>query len=304
MHQSKFHVCADGWHIPALSPYAATDAGNRGRAFFSANGPTEQIIQTVSTGMRTVTTATGAFVAAVLLATAAGCGANTAPPAQLDPTAAARQRVIDTANVDCLDDPSPLVAITDAEQDMTAAIQVGTGDTAVVLLHQVDGTACQWYPFALLLAQRGYRALVPDITSSDAVEITRAGIAHLRAEGAERVFVIGASRGGTIALAAAAATTPPVDGVIALSAPTVYGADALTAVAKLDVPTVLVAGDLDGTFPDHARELYGLSIAKHKKLIISSSVSHGVTLVSGVVEDTMMAFLVDPAATADAPDPA
>ncbi len=273
-------------------------------AAFPATGPTEQIIQRVCTVMRTITTAVGGFVTAVLLATAAGCGADTASPAQLDPTAAARQRVIDTANVDCLDDPGPLVAITDAEQDMTAAIQVGTGDTGVVLLHQLDGTACQWYPFALILAQRGYRALAPDITSRDAVEVAQAGIAHLRKEGAKRVFVIGASRGGTIALAAAAATTPPVDGVIALSAPTVYDADALTAVKKLDVPTILVAGDLDGTFADHARELYGLSVAKHKKLIISSSMSHGVTLVSGRVEDTMMAFLTDPAATADAPDPA
>lgn len=252
--------------------------------------------------MRTIPTVTRGLVAAVLLAVAAGCGQGT--PAPLDPTAAARQRVIDTANVDCLDDPSPLVAITDAEQNMTAAIQTGTGDTAVVLLHQLDGTACQWYPFALILAQRGYRALVPDISSRDAVEVATAGIAHLRAEGAKRVFVIGASRGGTIALAASAAATPPVDGVIALSAPTVYDADARTAVTKLDVPTVLIAGDLDGTFADHAKELYGLSVAKHKKLMIRSSVSHGVTLLSGDVEDTVMAFLTDPAATADTPDPA
>ncbi|MEU8001858.1 hypothetical protein AB0B66_11910 [Catellatospora sp. NPDC049111] len=254
--------------------------------------------------MRAITTATRGLVAAVLLAVAAGCGQGTASPPPLDPTAAARQRVIDTANFDCLDEHGPVVAITDAAQEMTAAIQVGTGDTAVVLLHQVDGTACQWYAFALLLAQRGYRAMAPDITSSDAVEVTQAGIAQLRKEGAKRVIVIGASRGGTIALAAAAGTTPPVDGVVTLSAPTVYGADALTAVTKLDVPTVLVAGDLDGNFAAHAKELYGLSIAKHKKLIIRSTVSHGVTLLSGDIEDTVLAFLVDPVATADAPDPA
>ncbi|MEV4413783.1 hypothetical protein [Catellatospora sp. NPDC049609] len=252
--------------------------------------------------MRITTTVTRGLLAAVVLPVVAACGAST--PAPLDPSAAARQRVIDSANIDCLDDRSPLVAITDAEQDMTAAIQVGTGDTGVVLLHQLDGTACQWYPFALILAQRGYRALSPDITSRDAVDVARAGIAHLRAGGVKRVFVIGASRGGTVALAASAATTPPVDGVVALSAPTVYDADALTAVTKLDAPTLLIAGDLDGTFADHARELYGLSVAKHKKLIIRSSVSHGVTLLSGNVEDIVMAFLTDPAATADAPDPA
>ncbi|WP_155384512.1 alpha/beta hydrolase family protein [Catellatospora paridis] len=254
--------------------------------------------------MRTITTATRGLVVAILIAVVTGCGAGTPSTAPLDPSEAARQRVIDTADLDCLDDTSPLVAITDAEQDMTAAIQVGTGDTAVVLLHQLDGTACQWYPFALILAQRGYRALAPDITSRDAVDVAQAGIAHLRAGGAKRVFVIGASRGGTVALAASAATTPPVDGVIALSAPTVYDADALTAVTKLEAPTILIAGDLDGTFAEHARELYGLSVAKHKKLLIRSSVSHGVTLLSGDIEDTVMAFLTDPATTADAPDPA
>jgi dienelactone hydrolase len=257
----------------------------------------------VFTGMKTITTIRGLAGAALLLVASLGAACSAASPTPLDPTAAARQRVIDTANIDCLDDRSPLIAITDAEQDMTAAIEVGTGDTAVVLLHQLDGTACQWYPFALILAQRGYRALAPDITSSDAVKVAQAGIAHLRAGGAKRVFVIGASRGGTIALAASAATTPPVDGVIALSAPTVYDADARTAVTKLDAPTILIAGDLDGSFANYAKELYGLSVAKHKKLIIRSSMSHGVTLLAGNIEDTVMAFLTDPAATADAPDP-
>ncbi|MEV0458752.1 alpha/beta hydrolase family protein [Catellatospora methionotrophica] len=252
--------------------------------------------------MRTITTVTRGLAAAVLLAVVAGCGTDT--PAPLDPSAVARQRVIDTADLDCLDDRSPVVAITDAEQDMTAAIQAGTGDTGVVLLHQADGTACQWYAFALILAQRGFRALAPDITSRDAVEVAQAGIAHLRAGGVKRVFVIGASRGGTVALAASAATSPPVDGVIALSAPTVYDADALTAVTKLGAPTILVAGDLDGSFADNARELYGLSIAKHKRLMIRSTVNHGVTLVDGQVEQTMMAFLADPVAAADAPEPA
>lgn len=236
---------------------------------------------------------------AVTLAAGAACGAGS--PAPLDPTAAARQRVIDTADLDCLDDRGPLVAITDAEQNMTPAIAVGTGDTGVVLLHQLDGTACQWYPFALVLAQRGYRTLAPDITSRDAVEVAKAGIGHLRAEGAKRVFVVGASRGGTIALAAAAASTPPVDGVLALSAPTVYDADALTAVRTLAAPTILVAGDLDGNFADYARELHGLSIAEHKKLIVSSGTAHGVSLLDENLEEAVMAFLTDPAAAADSP---
>ncbi|GHJ46973.1 hypothetical protein Cs7R123_43150 [Catellatospora sp. TT07R-123] len=238
-----------------------------------------------------------ALIASLLLAgaltAAAGCGGpGSAQPT--DPAAAARQQVIDTADADCLADRGPLVVVTGAGQNMTAAIEAGSGDTGVVLLHQVDGTMCQWYPYALVLAQKGYRTLAPDITSRDAVEVAQAAIAHLRAEGAKRVFVLGASRGGTIALAAAAATTPPVDGVIALSAPTVYDANATTAVKTLAVPTIFAAGDLDGTFPDHARELYSLSVSTHKRLIIRSSADHGVSLLGGDLDDIVLAFLTDP----------
>ncbi|MBV1855449.1 alpha/beta hydrolase [Catellatospora tritici] len=252
--------------------------------------------------MRTITTTLSrrllAATALLAVAFAAGCGGGDGTgrpsPSPLDPTDAARQRVLEDANVACLADRSPLVVITDATDNMTAAIEVGTGDTGVVLLHQAESNVCQWYPFALTLQQQGYRALSLDISSRDAIEVAQAGIAHLREAGVKRVFVFGASRGGTIALTASARTTPPVDGVVSLSAPTVYDADARTAVKSLAAPTIFAAGELEGGFTDQAKELYGLSVSKHKKLVLRPGADHGVALLGGDLDALLLSFLADP----------
>ncbi|MFC7245973.1 alpha/beta hydrolase [Catellatospora aurea] len=246
--------------------------------------------------MRT-TWKTAALVA--LAATVLGlsaCGGEQQPAAAPDPSAAARQRVTDDADAPCVSDPGQLVVIENAKHDLTAAWQTGQGDTGVVLLHQVDGGICQWSAFARLLVEKGNRALSVDVDSRDAVEFAQAAVAHLRAQGTKRVFVFGASRGGTIALAAAAGVTPPVDGVASLSAPTVYDADARAAVAKLPVPVVFAAGANEARFADAARELHQLSVSAHKKLVLPSSSRHGVGLLDDAMNTLLLAFLADPAA--------
>ncbi|GAA1416041.1 alpha/beta hydrolase [Catellatospora coxensis] len=243
--------------------------------------------------MRTTwkTVALVASAATVLGLGACGGGQPAAPP---DPAAAARQRVIDDADAPCVSDPGRLVVIENAKHDLTAAWQTGQGDTGVVLLHQVDGGICQWSAFAQLLVEKGHRALSVDVDSRDAVEFAQAAVAHLRTQGAKRVFVFGASRGGTIALAAAAGVTPPVDGVASLSAPTVYDADARAAVAKLSAPVVLAAGANEPRFADAARELHRLSVSAHKTLVLPDSYQHGVGLLDDTMNTLLLAFLANP----------
>lgn len=245
--------------------------------------------------MRT-TWRTAALVALATTVLSLGACGGEPPASPPDPAAAARQRVIDDADAPCVSDRGQLVAIENAEHDLTAAWQTGQGDTGVVLLHQADAGLCQWSGFAGLVAGRGHRALSVDVNSRDAVEFAQAAVAHLRATGAKRVFVFGASRGGTIALAAAAGVTPPVDGVAGLSAPTVYDADARTAVAKLSVPVIIAAGANEARFADAARELHRLSVSPHKKLVLPDSYRHGVGLLDDAMNTLLLAFLADPAA--------
>lgn len=234
-------------------------------------------------------------LAATVIGTS-GCGAEQQPSAPPDPAAAARQRVLDDADVPCVSDRTQLVVIENDKHDLTPAWQTGQGDTGVVLLHQADAGLCQWSTFAALVTGKGHRALSVDVNSRDAVEFAQAAVAHLRATGAKRVFVVGASRGGTIALATAAAVTPPVDGVVSLSAPTVYDADARAAVAKLSAPVIIAAGANEARFADAARELHGLSASAHKKLVLPESHFHGVGLLDDAMNALLLAFLADPAA--------
>lgn len=250
--------------------------------------------------MRTTWRIAGLAATAVLMFGAAACGGSADPAtdggATADPSAAARQRIIEEADVPCVSDRAELVAIENVKHDLTVAHQIGQGDIGVVLLHQVDAGLCQWSGFARLLVEKGYRALSVDVHSRDAVEFAQAAVAHLRAQGVRRVFVFGASRGGTIALTAAAGATPPVDGVASLSAPTVYDADARVAVAKLTAPVLIAAGEHESRFADAARELHGLAVSAHKKLVLPDSYYHGVGLLNDEMHTLLFAFLADPVA--------
>src|SRR3954452_13008437 len=107
---------------------------------------------------------------------------------------------------------------------------VGSGEVGVVLAHQAEASMCQWADYSHVLARHGYRVLALDFpvlpnAPSDAASVVDAANA-LRALGAKRIVLMGASRGGTAVLDAAG--TFKADAVIALSAPASYnGSDAL-----------------------------------------------------------------------------
>ena len=117
------------------------------------------------------------------------------------------------------------------------AVTAGTGSTVVVLLHQTDGGGlCGWLEFATTLADDPTLAVLAidlcrygesrclavengtfrDADQVDPVELAvRFARASMRAE---RVVVMGASMGGSVALMAAA-TVPGIDSAIDLSGP-------------------------------------------------------------------------------------
>lgn len=180
----------------------------------------------------------------------------------------------------------------------------GDGEDGVVLAHMRPASMDSWFPFARVLAEEGYAALAFNFRgygSSEgagyAVEVdVRAAINALLARGASRVFVIGASMGGTGAIAASAGHRA-VAGVITLSAPAAFeGVDAMAAIRQVDRPIMLMAAESDEPYASNARDLQEAT-GFAAELIILSGGRHGTDLFAEhgeALRDTILGFLADP----------
>jgi pimeloyl-ACP methyl ester carboxylesterase len=173
-----------------------------------------------------------------------------------------------------------------------SGVVLGSGSTGVVLANQSNGDLCQWQPYGLSLVQRGYRVALFNYTGQDSPPDVLAAVDALRAKGAQKVFLIGASMGGSAVLDAATQVQSPVAGVVDLSGPESYaGANALAAVKKLTVPALFIAGQYDSPFVDNTRNLYAACVTKDKQLTIEPSGDHGVSLLNDHVTGLIEAFL-------------
>jgi dienelactone hydrolase len=169
-----------------------------------------------------------------------------------------------------------------------AGVLLGTGKTGLILAHQNNADHCQWAPYALESVQAGYRVLTFDFpgfgqspTGVSNEDTVVAAAAYLRAQGATSVALIGASMGGTAVLVAAPKITPPIAGVISLSAPATFkGADATAAVRDLGVPVLFAACELDLPYGTDAATLYAAVPASGPRtlLVVPGCTKHGVQL--------------------------
>jgi pimeloyl-ACP methyl ester carboxylesterase len=184
----------------------------------------------------------------------------------------------------------------------------GKGKTAVVLAHQARSSMCQWLRYAKRLVAKGYRAFVFDFRNhglSQQVGYPRSGrlagdvaaaVRYVRAHGASKVFLVGASMGGTAAIVGGANIRPLVAGVVSLSGPASFGgADAAPAAPRLRVPVLYIAAtdDAGGAFAQDARALYEATSSPDKELELLPGSAHGVSLVSsaGTARDLVEQFL-------------
>jgi alpha-beta hydrolase superfamily lysophospholipase len=168
----------------------------------------------------------------------------------------------------------------------------GAGRTAVVLVHQRRGSLCQWVPYAKRLAGLGYTAFAIDLRGNGESQTrdwpanqryggdVAAAAKYLRSTGARKVFLVGASLGGSAAISGGANARPLVDGVVSVSGAADL-AGAIDSVKRLTVPTLFIAGAKDTDFANDARRLYAASPAEDKTLdVIPGSYEHGVDLVA------------------------
>lgn len=159
------------------------------------------------------------------------------------------------------------------------AFHLGEGAGGVVLLHQNDDRACNWVPFAEQLAGQGYAVIVPVMDSGTWPQpVIDLASEHLRDRGSEHVALVGASMGGTYAIAASPELSTPPDLVVGVSAPDFYrGASARDVIGDLTVPILLLAAEHDPTFVLEGEEMH--AAAQDSELVIlPDTAAHGIQL--------------------------
>jgi len=171
---------------------------------------------------------------------------------------------------------------------------LGTGSAGVVLATESPGDVCRWLPEALVLRKRGLRVFLFDFRgmgasplptqlrapldySADVVGAARA----LRARGARRIYLMGASLGGTSSIVAAVRIRPAVAGVVDLSGENDLTAfypdlDALKAARRLTVPALFVVSKYDALTPpaDVARMRAALR-SRGSRVVVFADAYHG-----------------------------
>ncbi len=179
---------------------------------------------------------------------------------------------------------------------------IGSGPVGVVLGHQYPAELCGWWPFAVYLARHGVRVFLFDFrcmgqspcpgtdkNGSDVDDMLGAAAA-LRNQGAKKVFLAGASLGGTVAMMAGPELSPPPAGVVSFSGEADLGylaggftrLDALSAVPRLRAPflQIIAKGDQAISVPD-ARRLEARAGSSDKRLVVlPPAFGHGWNIVT------------------------
>jgi pimeloyl-ACP methyl ester carboxylesterase len=178
----------------------------------------------------------------------------------------------------------------------TKAAILGVGRVGVVLSNQSGNNLCAWLPFARSLAARGVRTLVYDYRWGTQSQEAIAAAAGLRARGATRVALVGASLGAGASLVAASKRPRGVVGVVSLSGES-FITGVRKAIPRLVLPVFFVAAQDDdyGAGVD-ARDFYAHAASKDKRLLVVPGKAHGTDLLAdpairGTVVDWLVAHL-------------
>jgi alpha-beta hydrolase superfamily lysophospholipase len=180
--------------------------------------------------------------------------------------------------------------------------ELGSGPVGVVLGHQFPAELCGWWPFAVYLARHGMHVFLFDFrcmgespcpepgNNGSYVDDMLGAAAELRKEGAKRVFLMGASLGGTVAMMAGSQLSPPPAAVVSVSGEADLGylaggttrLDALSTMPALRAPflEIIAKGDTAVTVAD-ARKLVKRAGSSDKRLIVlPPAFGHGWNIVT------------------------
>jgi pimeloyl-ACP methyl ester carboxylesterase len=181
-------------------------------------------------------------------------------------------------------------------------LEVGTGATGVVLGHQYFSDHCEFMALARELAGLGYRAISIDFRGNGLSATGRsnrldldvaAAVERLRADGATRIELVGASMGGTAALVAGSWVRPAVNGIVSLSGPDYYrGLNAVRAVERSRVPVRFLVSRDDRTLASDATTLMRRAASRDKAILRYTAAGHGSSILSlPAAHAVVLAFL-------------
>jgi pimeloyl-ACP methyl ester carboxylesterase len=149
-----------------------------------------------------------------------------------------------------------------AEDGRTIVAQAsGSGEDCAVLLHGDLRTRKEWEPFAKVLAERGFRVLVPDLrghgesggtldetTYAAMPQDVRAAIGHLTTKPCRKLALVGSELGAVLALQLAAEDARVTNLVLLSPRLSAHGLKITAALAAYgDRPALLVSAKDDGS---------------------------------------------------------
>jgi pimeloyl-ACP methyl ester carboxylesterase len=170
-----------------------------------------------------------------------------------------------------------------------SASSYGSGPTAVILAHMRGSDQRSWSAIARQLAFGGeYTVLTFDFRGhgdsdngdlDDIDKDMKAAIEFMRADGFDKVFVVGASMGGTVALAVASEEN--LAGVVAISAPAQFqGIDALAHIDQVTKPKLFVAASGDQRYVHDLEDMFERAADPKERRLFDGD-EHGTALFNG-----------------------
>jgi pimeloyl-ACP methyl ester carboxylesterase len=186
---------------------------------------------------------------------------------------------------------------------------LGDGPAGAVLIHEYpaaafaarpgQGPKCGWWPYAAYLADHGVRALLFDLRCfgdspcpqsgrGNATADVAAAMDELRREGSERVALVGASMGGSVAVVAAAELHPAALVDLSGERDTTgltpgIPADAFGAAPGVTAPALFAVARGDRwVSPEDMRAVAGRARSKSKRVFVfPATAGHGYDLLLG-----------------------
>ncbi|MGN6203984.1 hypothetical protein [Humibacter sp.] len=156
---------------------------------------------------------------------------------------------------------------------------LGTGSKVVVISNQSGQDLCGWKAVAEALVSRGYEVALYDyVGAADENAVTIATL--MRAQGATKLALLGASQGAKASIIAATRTSVPPDALVALSGEQyLEGQDVSKSAAKLRCPTLFVTADHDPFDATSANEEFQRVAPKGvSTLTVVPGTDHGIQL--------------------------